>query len=129
MPRPSRHYERGRWFSDWLAVAATADPVNRSRLTQIRTDLIEKHCAACHSRMGLRDGQTARQKDEAALRFLLAQDGWIYPGKPEAGRLHIRLWGKGVEKIMPADGRQLLNDPAYRALLTTLDEFVRKLSR
>jgi hypothetical protein len=114
---------------DRLVLAATRDPANRDRLTQIRTGLIEKHCATCHSGMGLRDGQTARQKDEASLRFLLAQDGWIYPGKPEAGTLHNRVWGTGAEKIMPANGVELLaNDPQYRKLLETLDAFVANLS-
>jgi len=108
-----------------LVTAATSTQANRDRLAQIRADLVEKHCAACHSRMGLRDGQTARQKDEAVLRFLLAQDDWIYPGRPEAGRLHNRVWGKGPEKVMPADGLELLaNDPPYRKLLETLDAFV-----
>jgi glucose/arabinose dehydrogenase len=112
-----------------LANATTRDAANRDRLSQIRAELIEKHCAACHSGMGLRAGQTGRQKDEAVLRFLLAQDGWIYPGKPQAGRLHSRVWGKGADKIMPANGLDLLaNDPSYRKVLETLDAFVTNIS-
>ena len=42
-----------------------------------------------------------------------------------AGRLHNRVWGKGAEKVMPANGRELVErSPGYRQLLTTLDLFV-----
>ena len=62
------------------------------------------------------------------LRFMLSQDGWIEPGNPNAGRLHVRIWGIGAEKIMPANGKELIaSEPGYRQLLTTLDQFVAKL--
>ena len=89
--------------------------------------LIERHCVGCHADFDLKPGMSNTQKDTAALRFMLAQDGWIDPGDPEGGRLHNRVWGNGAEKIMPANGRELIaNDPAYKALLWTLDEFVAK---
>jgi glucose/arabinose dehydrogenase len=104
------------------------DSANRERLTRIRTDLVEKHCLGCHSDFDLQSGQTAAQKDVALLRFLLTQDGWLYPGDPEAGRLHQRVWGKGAEKVMPPNGRELLaSDPSYRQLLVTLDQFVSRM--
>ena len=105
------------------------DADNLNRLSQVRTGLVEVHCRGCHSDFGLKAGQNDRQKNEAVLRFLLSQDGWIVPGDPQAGRLHNRVWGKGAESIMPANGRELLaNDPAYRGLLETLDLFVAKLA-
>jgi glucose/arabinose dehydrogenase len=111
-----------------LLNAATRDKANLSRLSQVRAGVIERHCLGCHSDFGLKRGQNDRQKDEALLRFLLSQDGWINPGNPESGRLHLRTWGKGPEQIMPADGRELLaSDPAYKKLLETLDAFVANL--
>ncbi len=104
------------------------DPANRDRLTRVRTELVEKRCLGCHSDFDLKAGQSGAQKDAALLRFLLAHDGWIYPGDPEAGRLHQRVWGKGAEKVMPANGRELLaSDPAYKQLLGTLDLFIAKM--
>ncbi len=100
------------------------DPGNRARITQIRTDLVEKHCFGCHADFGLKPGQSDAEKDRAVLNFLLSQDGWIYPGDPEAGLLHARLNGRGAENIMPPDGRELLKEPSYIRLLATLDRFV-----
>lgn len=97
---------------------------SRKRLTQVRTGLIERHCAGCHSDFGIKPAMTDAQKDEASLRFMLAQDAWVYPGMPEAGRMHERVWGKGAGKIMPANGAQLLATEAYRRTLKALDAFV-----
>ncbi len=111
-----------------LLDAAARDGENFNRLSQVRAGLVEKHCRGCHSDFGLKPNQTERQKNEAVLRFLLAQDGWIYPGSPESGRLHMRIWGTSAEKIMPANGEALLaSDPGYKRLLETLDLFVAKL--
>lgn len=102
----------------------------RRRLDAVRAQLVEKHCVGCHASFDIKPGMTDTQKDAAVLRFILAQDGWIYPGDPEAGRLHTRVWGTGAEKIMPADGRELIaNDPAYKALLMTLDQFVARMGK
>ena len=111
-----------------LAARIIKDADNRRRLTEIRTQLIERRCIGCHADFDIRRGMNDAQKDAAVLRFLLAQDGWIFPGNPQGGRLHDRVWGKGAEKVMPADGRQLIaNEPGYRALLMTLDQFVAKI--
>ena len=88
----------------------------------------EKHCAACHSGFGLQPGQTDPQKDASVLRFLLSQDGWIYPGDADAGRLHARLRGKGAEKIMPPDGMELMaKEPGYKQLLDSVDQFAERI--
>jgi hypothetical protein len=101
------------------------DSTNSKRLTQIRTQLIEKHCAGCHSDFDLKPGMSDTQKDMAVLHFILSQDEWVYPGDPESGRMHSRVLGKGAEKVMPADGLDLIaHDPAYKQLLATLDQFV-----
>lgn len=112
-----------------LVDAMMKNPEQRRGFGQVREQLIERHCAGCHSDFDLKPGMGNAQRDQAALRFILTQESWIFPGNPEGGRLHARVWGTGAEKIMPADGRTLLNDPAYRTLLTTLDDFVRKLGQ
>ena len=90
-----------------LAARIIKDADNRRRLTEIRTQLIERRCIGCHADFDIRRGMTDAQKDAAVLRFLLAQDGWIFPGNPQGGRLHDRVWGKGAGKVMPADGRAI----------------------
>jgi glucose/arabinose dehydrogenase len=109
---------------DELAKFVETNASNRQRLTQIRTGLVEKHCHGCHADFGLKAEMTDRQKDDAALRFMLSQDGWIYPGDPGAGRLHTRLNGIGAEKIMPPGGEnQRAQVPGYKQLLASLDVF------
>jgi glucose/arabinose dehydrogenase len=104
------------------------DTANRKRLSEVRAGLIERHCVGCHAGFDIKPGMNETQKDTAALRFMLGQESWIVPGNPAGGRLHSRVWGTGAEKVMPANGRELLaNDPAYKALLGTLDAFVAKI--
>jgi glucose/arabinose dehydrogenase len=113
-----------------LIASVGRDVTNGKRLTQIRTGLIEKRCHGCHADFGIKPGMTDKQKDTAALRFILEQEGWVYPGDPEGGRLHHRVWNKGPEKVMPPDGAELIaHEPGYRALLTTLDTFVTQLGK
>jgi hypothetical protein len=113
-----------------LTDAAMKNADQRRRIDTLRGDLIEKHCVSCHAGFGIKPGMTDTQKDTAALRFILSQDGWVYPGDPGAGELHNRVWGKGAEKVMPADGRELAaKDPGYKALLETLDHFVARMAR
>ena len=113
---------------DQLVAYVHTDQRNRQRLRQMRTQLVEKHCVGCHSDFGLRPEQGEQDKDDAVLRFALSQDSWIYPGDPDAGRLRTRLNGLGSEKVMPANGRQLIaKDPAYRQLLASIDLLVGKM--
>jgi glucose/arabinose dehydrogenase len=110
---------------DELVGYVQRDDKNRQRLRQMRTQLVEKHCAGCHSDFGIRAGQSDKQKDETVLRFVLSQDSWVYPGDPNAGRLRTRLRGLGSEKVMPPDGRELFaRDGAYRQLLASIDLLV-----
>ncbi|MEA2937431.1 MAG: hypothetical protein QOC56_935, partial [Alphaproteobacteria bacterium] len=53
------------------------DRESSNRLSQVRVGLVERHCRGCHSDFGLKANQNDRQKDQAVLRFLLSQDGWI----------------------------------------------------
>ena len=69
-----------------LAARVTKDADNRRRLTEIRAQLIERRCIGCHADFDIRRGMNDAQKDAAVLRFLLAQDGWIFPGNPQGGR-------------------------------------------
>ena len=62
------------------------------------------------------------------LRFMLSQDGWIYPGDPQSGKLRTRLRGIGAEKLMPPGGESLpKTEPGYAALLATADLLVAKM--
>jgi hypothetical protein len=116
---------------DQLVKFVQNDPSQGQRLTAIRTRLIEKHCVTCHSGFGLKPATDEKAKDETVLRFLLSQDGWIYPGDPNSGRLHTRLNGIGAERIMPPDppdGRQLMvHEPGYKPLLASVDLLVAKM--
>ena len=59
---------------------------------------------------------------------MLSQDGWIYPGDPESGRLRTRLRGIGAEKLMPPGGENLpKTEPGYRQLLDKADDLVAKM--
>src|SRR5262249_29182464 len=108
-----------------LTAYVRANDKNRPRLRQMRTQLVEKHCAGRHSDFGLRPEQSEEQRDEAVLRYELSLDGWIYPGDRKAGRLRTRLRGLGAERVMPANGRDLIaKDPAYRRLLDSIDLLV-----
>ena len=110
---------------DELVGFVTANGQNAGRLTQMRSELVEKHCLGCHSDFDLKAGLDPAQKDAAVLRFILGQDGWVYPGDPQSGRLYTRVWGKGAEKIMPENGRELITkDARYKQLLLTLDQLV-----
>jgi glucose/arabinose dehydrogenase len=113
---------------DELARFVAGDPQNRMRLSSIRTGLIEKHCLGCHSDFGLRAGQPEAEKDQTVLRFMLAQDGWIYPGDPDSGRLRTRLRGIGPERLMPPGGENLpKTEPGYPRLLNSADILVGKM--
>jgi glucose/arabinose dehydrogenase len=113
---------------DQLVGFVRSDPTQSQRLTMIRTRLVEKHCFGCHSDFGLKPSLGEKEKDETALRFMLSQDGWIYPGDPNSGRLHTRLNGIGADRIMPPDGRELMaHEARYRQLLASTDVFVGKM--
>jgi glucose/arabinose dehydrogenase len=104
------------------------DQQNRQRLSQVRTRLVEKHCVGCHADFNLKPEMSGAQKDETVMRFILGEDGWVYPGDPQAGRLHSRVWGTGAERIMPANGRELIDkEPGYKQVLQTLDLLMAKM--
>jgi len=116
---------------DELVRFVESDRAQSRLLTTIRTRLIEKHCVGCHAGFGLKPGMAENAKDETALRFLLSQDGWIYPGDPASSRLHSRLNGIGAERIMPPDppdGRELIaREAGYKQLLASVDRLVAKM--
>ena len=116
---------------DELVKFVQGDTSQSQRLTTIRTGLIEKHCQSCHSGFGLKPDLAAKAKDETVLRFLLSQDGWLFPGDSKSGRLHTRLYGIGADRVMPPDppdGRDLMaHEAGYKALLAAVDLFVDKM--
>lgn len=113
---------------DQLAAFVARDAQSSVRLTTLRKGLIEKHCVGCHSDFGLKPGQSEADKDGAVLRFMLSQDGWIYPGDPDAGKLRTRLRGLGAEKLMPPGGENLpKTEPGYTRLLDTADLLVARM--
>jgi len=127
-PQPLPCDSRSAAQIDELARFVAANPDNRTRLTAIRKGVIEKHCLGCHTDFGLKPDQSDKAKDDAALRFMLGQDGWIYPGDAESGRLRTRLRGLGAEKLMPPGGENLpKTEPGYRKLLDQIDLLVGKM--
>ncbi len=116
---------------DELVKFVQSDLSQSQRLTTVRTGLVEKHCIGCHSGFGLKPGLAVKEKDETVLRFLLSQDGWIFPGDSRSGRLHTRLNGIGAERIMPPDppdGRDLIaHEAGYKPLLASVDLFVDRM--
>ena len=93
---------------DELAHFVANDPQKRDYLSTVRTSIVEKHCLGCHSDFGLKRGRSEPEKDQAVLRFMLSQDGWMYPGDPNSGKLRTRLRGSGAEKLMPPGGEVFL---------------------
>lgn len=108
-----------------LAAFVAKDAQNRDRLSALRKGLVEKHCVGCHSDFGLKPGQADPEKDQTVLRFMLSQDGWIYPGDPGSGKLRTRLRGLGADKLMPPGGEALAKiEPGYARLLDYADSLV-----
>ncbi|UQR65265.1 PQQ-dependent sugar dehydrogenase [Bradyrhizobium sp. C-145] len=119
---------RSQAMIDQLAAFVVRDAQNSVRLTTLRKGLVEKHCVGCHSDFGLKPGQSDADKDGAVLRFMLSQDGWLYPGDPDAGKLRTRLRGLGAEKLMPPGGEGLRkSEPGYTRLLDIADLLVAKM--
>jgi glucose/arabinose dehydrogenase len=113
---------------DELAGFVANDPQNRDRLSAVRKGIVEKHCVGCHSDFGLKQGQAESEKDQTVLRFMLSQDGWIYPGDPDSGKLRTRLRGFGAEKRMPPTGEDLAKtEPGYQRLLDLADFLAGKM--
>jgi glucose/arabinose dehydrogenase len=116
---------------DELVKFVQNDSAQSQRLTTIRTGLVEKHCQSCHAGFGLKPELAAKEKDETLLRFLLSQDGWLFPGDSRSGRLHARLNGIGAERIMPPDppdGRELMaHEAEYKQLVAAVDLFVDRM--
>jgi glucose/arabinose dehydrogenase len=127
-PAPLPCDTRSQALIDQLALFVARDLQSSIRLTTLRKGLVEKHCVGCHSDFGLKAGQSDAEKDKTVLRFMLSQDGWIYPGDPESGRLRTRLRGIGAEKLMPPGGENLpRTEPGYTRLLDTADLLVAKM--
>ncbi|MCG2643650.1 PQQ-dependent sugar dehydrogenase [Bradyrhizobium sp. WYCCWR 12678] len=127
-PPPLPCDTRSQALIDQLAAFVAKDPQNKIRLTTLRKNLVEEHCVGCHSDFGLKAGQSDADKDATVLKFMLSQDGWIYPGDPVSGRLRTRLRGTGAEKLMPPGGESLpKTEPGYAALLTTADLLVARM--
>ncbi|OPY94136.1 sugar dehydrogenase [Bradyrhizobium sacchari] len=127
-PQPLPCDTRSQAMIDQLAAFVARNAQNSVRLTTLRKGLVEKHCVGCHSDFGLKTGQSDAEKDRAALHFMLSQDGWIYPGDPDAGKLRTRLRGIGAEKLMPPGGESLpKTEPGYTRLLDAADLLVAKM--
>ncbi|WP_315757731.1 PQQ-dependent sugar dehydrogenase [Bradyrhizobium sp. SZCCHNRI2007] len=126
-PEPLPCDVRSNALIDRLASLVMDDPASRTRLAMVRKNLVEKHCRGCHSDFGLEAGQSDRDKDLAVLRFMLAQDGWIYPGDPYSGRLRQRLRGLGAERQMPPGADPIKTEPGYAKLLDVADDLVARL--
>ncbi|MGY3131200.1 glucose/arabinose dehydrogenase [Bradyrhizobium sp. USDA 4501] len=113
---------------DELVSFVKQDAQKSGYLTSVRVNLVEKHCVGCHTDFGLKAGQSDAEKDEAVLRFMLGQDGWMYPGDPDSGKLRIRLRGIGAEKQMPPGGEDLpKTEPGFSRVLNFADYLIGKM--
>lgn len=113
---------------DELARFVANDPQKSGYLSAVRTGIVEKHCIGCHSDFGLKQGQSESERDQAVLRFMLSQDGWIYPGDPDSGKLRTRLRGFGAERLMPPGGENLpKTEPGYTRALNFADYLAGKM--
>ncbi|WP_438744278.1 PQQ-dependent sugar dehydrogenase [Bradyrhizobium sp. U531] len=127
-PPPLPCDTRSQAMIDQLAAFVAAEAQSSARLTVLRKGLVEPHCVGCHSDFGLKSGQSDAEKDKAVLRFMLAQDGWAYPGDPFSGKLRTRLRGIGAERSMPPGNENLAKtEPGYARLLDTADLLVAKM--
>ncbi|BAM90983.1 conserved exported hypothetical protein [Bradyrhizobium oligotrophicum S58] len=126
-PEPLTCDIRSDQLIDRLTAMVMEDAASRARLTTLRKGVIETHCSGCHADFGLKAGQSDADKDRAVLRFMLAQDGWIYPGDPTAGRLRQRLRGLGAERQMPPGGNLIKTEPGYAKLLDVADALVARM--
>lgn len=110
---------------DALVRFVAASEPNRARLSAFRAGVVEKHCVGCHADFGLKAGLSDAQKDDTVLRFMLGQDGWMFPGDPDAGKLRSRLRGLGAERLMPPGGEGLAaHEAGYAQLLDGVDQLV-----
>ncbi|WOH80470.1 PQQ-dependent sugar dehydrogenase [Bradyrhizobium sp. BEA-2-5] len=113
---------------DELVRFVQQDAQKSGYLSSVRSNLVEKRCVGCHADFGIKQGQSDTEKDGAVLRFMLSQDGWIYPGDPDAGKLRTRLRGLGAEKLMPPGGESLpKTEPGYLKVLNYADYLVGKM--
>ncbi|MGJ4887305.1 PQQ-dependent sugar dehydrogenase [Bradyrhizobium sp. HKCCYLRH3099] len=126
-PEPLPCDTRSSQLIDRLTAFVMDDAASHQRLTTVRKNLVETHCSGCHSEFGLKAGQSDRDKDSAVLRYMLAQDGWIYPGDPESGRLRQRLRGLGAERQMPPGANLIKTEPGYAKLLDIADDLVARM--
>ena len=72
-----------------LVDAMMKSPEQRRRFGQVREQLIERHCVGCHTDFDLKPGMGNAQRDQAALRFILAQDELDF-SRQSGGRAPVR---------------------------------------
>lgn len=101
----------------------------RERLQDLRHGYFEKHCTSCHHGFGLKPEWSEEQKDKGLLRYLLTEDGWVFPGDPDASSVHRRVRGIGGQSLMPlgADPAVLRRDVRYNQMMKTLETFIANL--
>ncbi|MES2963496.1 MAG: SMP-30/gluconolactonase/LRE family protein, partial [Bdellovibrionota bacterium] len=85
-----------------------ADPMKVGLLTNVRRNLVEKHCLGCHSDFGLTSAMSERQRDISVARYMLKQDSWIFPGNMKESRVYKRTNALGYDRPMPSNATELL---------------------
>ena len=104
------------------------NPENMARLSRVRTQLVEKTCIGCHQGFNLKPEDQGAARDLTMARFMLSQDGWMFPGNLQESMVHRRTHAMGAEKPMPMNAKELLaQDAGYQSVLKDLDQLILNL--
>lgn len=102
---------------------------NKARLNQVRKTLGEKYCSQCHGGFDLKPEMNDLKRDEVFARYLLGQNGWIYPGDLHGSMIYqrVRREGMGATNPMPPNWADIANNPDYKNALEQLDQLILNL--
>lgn len=101
---------------------------NSALLTNIRKNLVERHCMGCHSNFNLAPEMGEDEKDHTVAHYMLKQDSWFLPGNLKESRIHQRTHALGVDRPMPGNAAELLvNDASYRQAVTDLNTLIKTI--
>lgn len=107
---------------------AKANSETRALVTELRKNLVQKHCISCHTGFNLKESMTEDEKDATAFRYVLEKDSWFFPGNTKQSRIHLRTNALGSGLPMPPNAPQLLaTDKSYVEAVGQLAKLIRTL--
>jgi glucose/arabinose dehydrogenase len=110
---------------DQLMEFVKQNPLQQKRLTNIRTQVVERFCIGCHAGFDLKPEIQGADRDWTTARFMLTQSSWIFPGNLNESMIHRRTHALGAEKPMPMNTISLLaSDVPYAQAIKDLDQFI-----